>query len=152
MSANNARVQSIIENTIFSAVKELTSKETGTILNDLYIQADAESGELQIFDEAEVLLEKVVIFDWVNSHEEGFSKKTGSMLKAVLVALTAKNLFNHPHFLKPFSVSLVDEDFRVIEELLFIDDDTFRLDDPLLKDLDIDLDNFLEDLLSDLPK
>lgn len=30
----------------------------------------------------------------------------------------------------------------MIEELLFIDDDVLRLDDPLLKDLDADLDDF----------
>jgi len=152
MSANSAKVQSIIENTITSAVRGLTKNESGTILNDLYVLTDAESGELQIFDEEENLLEKIVIFDWMNSQEESFNKKAGNTLKASLSALTAKNLFNHPRFLKPFSVSLVDEDFSVIEELLFIDDDTFRLDDPLLKDLDTDLDNFLKDLLSDLPK
>ena len=47
--------------------------------------------------------------------------------------------------MKPLSVSLTDEDFVVIEELLFIDDDVLRLDDPLLKDLDADLDDFLSE-------
>ena len=36
------------------------------------------------------------------------------------------------------------------EELLFIDDDVLRLDDPLLKDLDADLDDFLANLLADV--
>ncbi|GHT35481.1 hypothetical protein AGMMS49574_24950 [Bacteroidia bacterium] len=152
MSANSAKVQSIIENTFTSAIKGLTNNEVGSVVSDLYVQADAESGELQIFDEDENLLSKVVIFDWVNSEEESFDKKVSTTLKSVLTLLTAKEVFAHSRFLKPFSVSLVDEDFVVIEELLFIDDDTFRLDDPLLKDLDEDLDNFLEELLSDLPK
>ena len=52
--------------------------------------------------------------------------------------------------MKPFSISLTDEDFVVIEELLFIDDDMLLLDDPLLKDLDADLDNFLAKLLADV--
>ena len=38
----------------------------------------------------------------------------------------------------------------MIEELLFIDDDMLLLDDPLLKDLDTDLDNFLANLLADV--
>jgi CRISPR/Cas system-associated protein Cas7 (RAMP superfamily) len=152
MSANSAKVQSIIENTFTSAIKRLTNNEAGSVVSDLYVQADAESGELQIFDEDENLLGKVVIFDWVNSEEESFDKKASATLKSVLTLLTAKEAFAHSRFLKPFSVSLVDEDFVVIEELLFIDDNTFRLDDPLLKDLDEDLDNFLEGLLSDLPK
>ena len=52
--------------------------------------------------------------------------------------------------MKPFSVSLTDEDFVVIEELLFLDDEVLRADDPLLKDLDADLDDFLTKLLSDV--
>ena len=58
--------------------------------------------------------------------------------------------YDVPRFMKPLSVSLTDEDFVVIEELLFIDDDMLRLDDPLLKDLDADLDDFLANLLADV--
>lgn len=71
-------------------------------------------------------------------------------MKAVLTILSTKNIFDVPRFMKPLSVSLTDEDFVVIEELLFIDDDMLRLDDPLLKDLDADLDDFLANLLADV--
>lgn len=154
MTANNAKVQSVIENTFTSAIKGLTSNESGNLISDLYVHADSESGELQIFDEEEQLLDKVVIFDWMNSKEDEavFNKKVGSLVKAVLTILSTKNIFDNSLFIKPFSVSLVDEDFVVIEELLFLDDDTFRIDDPLLKDLDAELDDFLNDLLSDMPK
>lgn len=150
MTANNAKIQSVIENTFISAIKEFTNNESGNVISDLYAHADPESGELQIFDEDECLLDKVVIFDWMNNDEAGFNKKVCSVVKAVLTVLATKNVFDHHRFLKPFSVSLVDEDFAVIEELLFIDDDTFRVDDPLLKDLDKDLDTFLKNLLSDI--
>lgn len=108
------------------------------------MQADAESGELQIYDDEEHLIEKIVIFDWVNSNEEenAFNKRVAASVKAVLTILSTKNIFDVPRFMKPLSVSLTDEDFVVIEELLFIDDDMLRLDDPLLKDLDADLDDF----------
>ncbi len=153
MSANNAKVQSVIENTFTSAIKKLTKRESEDLISDLYVQADGESGELQIFDEDENLLEKVVIFDWINkNNDEHFTKNVIALLKAVLTGLTTKNIFENPCFLKPLSVNLVDEDFVIIEELLFIGDDTFRLDDPLLKDLDEELDEFINDLLSDMPK
>ena len=71
-------------------------------------------------------------------------------MKAVLTILSTKNIFDTPRFMKPLSVSLTDEDFVVIEELLFIDDDMLRLDDLLLKDLDADLDDFLANLLADV--
>lgn len=114
--------------------------------------ADAESGELQIYDDEEHLIEKIVIFDWVNSNEEenAFNKRVAASVKAVLTILSTKNIFDVPRFMKPLSVSLTDEDFVVIEELLFIDDDMLRLDDPLLKDLDADLDDFLANLLADV--
>lgn len=152
MSANNAKVQSIIEAAFTSAIGKLTHDENGNYLSDLYVQVDKENGELQIFDEEEKLIEKNVIFDWVNSKEEenSFNKRVAASLKAVLTILSTKNVFDHPRFLKPFSVSLTDEDFVVIEELLFLDDDLFRLDDPLLKDMDKDLKDFLDKLLPDM--
>lgn len=153
MSTNNTKVQSVIENTFSTVIKALATKDASALISDLYVQADAESGELQIFGEEENLLEKLVIFDWVNSKGETFEKKITPVLKSALTSLNAKKLFNHSCFLRPFSVSLIDEGFSVMEELLFIDDDTFRWDDPLLKDLDAELDIFLKDLLSDnLPK
>lgn len=153
MTANSAKVQSVIENMLTSAIREFTNNESENLVSDLYIHADSESGELQLLDEDENLLDKVVIFDWVNSKdEEGFTERACPVIQAALTSLATKNTFDHPRFMKPFSVTLVDDDFTVIEELLFIDDDTFRVDDPLLKDLDKDLDNFLKDLLSDMPK
>ncbi|MDR2389131.1 MAG: hypothetical protein LBD89_05020 [Tannerellaceae bacterium] len=152
MSANNAKVQSVIESTLTSVIKKLAANESDNFISDLYVQADAETGEFHIFGEEENLLGKVIIFDWVNSEEATFGKKVSLVVKAALTSLTAKNQLNHSCFLRPFSVSLVDESFTVVEELLFIDDDIYRADDPLLKDLDIELDNFLKNLLSDLPK
>ena len=148
MNANMAKVQSLIENAFTSAVEKLAKDESGNFISDLYVQADAESGELQIYDDEEHLIEKIVIFDWVNSNEE--EKRVAASVKAVLTILSTKNIFDVPRFMKPLSVSLTDEDFVVIEELLFIDDDMLRLDDPLLKDLDADLDDFLANLLADV--
>lgn len=152
MNANIAKVQSLIENVFTSAIEKLTKDESGNYISDLYVQVDAESGELQIYDDEEKMIDKVVIFDWVNSNEreDTFNKQVAAPIKAVLTILSTKNTFDAPRFMKPLSVSLTDEDFVVIEELLFIDDDMLRLDDPLLKDLDADLDDFLANLLADV--
>ena len=47
MNANMAKVQSLIENAFTSAVEKLAKDESGNFISDLYVQADAESGELQ---------------------------------------------------------------------------------------------------------
>ena len=152
MSANNAKIQSVLETTFTSAIGKLTADDSNSYHSDLYVQADPESGELQIYDEEERLLDKTIVFDWVDCpcDEDKFNKQVANTLKSVLTLLVAKNIFDSPHITKPFSVSLTDEDFVVIEELLFLDDEVLRADDLLLKDLDADLDDFLAKLLSDV--
>ncbi|MCC8095577.1 MAG: hypothetical protein LIP05_09550 [Tannerellaceae bacterium] len=58
MSASNVKVQTILEKTFVSAINQLTSSESPDLISDLYVQVDAETGELTIFDDAENLLEK----------------------------------------------------------------------------------------------
>ena len=54
MSANNAKVQAVIETTFNSAINKLAANEAGNCYSDLYVQVDAESGELLIYDEKNV--------------------------------------------------------------------------------------------------
>lgn len=152
MSENKSTIQSVLESFFVAALDKFAKNPEGKFASDLFVQVDSESGEVQLYDDEEHLIEKTVIFDWVNSpeDEDSFVKKVAPVLRAVLSILATKELFEASCFVKPFSVNLTDEDFVVIEELLFIDDDTLRLDDPLLKDLDADLDNFLAKLLSDV--
>ncbi len=152
MSANNAKVQSVIESVFQSVVVKLSDNASTILVSDLFIQVDQETGEVQIFDDAENLLDKVVIFDWINKNEEEstFIIRITTTLKSVLSLLSVKGVFENKNISIPFAVSLTDEDFSVIEELLFIDEDITRVDDPLLQNLDEDLDLFLAKLLSDL--
>lgn len=152
MAENTMKVHSLIEKAFTAAVDKLNRDPEGNYISDLYVQVDKDNGELQIYDDEERLIEKVTIFDWANSDldEEAFMKQAIATLKAVLTILSTKKAFECPRLLRPLSVSLTNESFIVIEELIFIDDDMLRLDDPLLKDLDEDLDKFLADLLSDV--
>ena len=152
MSTNNSKVQTVIEAAFQTAIDRLAADTAGNLLSDLYVQVDQETGELQIYDEEEHVIEKTIIYDWVNSQEaeEQFVKRVVGILKNVLATFATKNSFDAPRFLKPFSVSLTDEDFVVVEELMFLDDDLLRLDDPLLQNLDKDLDDFLAKLLPDI--
>lgn len=152
MSTSTTKIQSVIESAFVSAIDRLATDGSGNLVSDLYLQVDFETGELQIYDDAENLLGKVVIFDWVNRRDnsEKLFKQVSQTLRNVLNLLSTKGAFDESRFMRPFSVSLTDDAFSVTEELLFLDDELFRLDDPLLKDLDADLDNFLTQLLSDM--
>lgn len=152
MGTSTAQIQSILETLFMTAIDKMINNANGNYISDIYVQADQETGELQIYDEEENLVDKTVIFDWVNNSEEEevFERRVSDVVRSVLTGLVSKNVFDNPRFIKPLSVSLTDEDFVVIEELLFLDDENLRLDDPLLKDLDTDLDEFLSKLLSDV--
>lgn len=152
MNANIEKVQTLIEKAFVESIEKLSATEGVGLVSDFYVQVDAESGEMQIYDDAEQLVNKVVIFDWVDvpEREENFNKMVAAPIKAALNALATKKGFDAACLLKPFSVSLTDESFVVLEELLFIDDDMMLLDDPLLKDLDADLDVFLAELFADV--
>ena len=141
-----------LETLFMTAIDKMIKSVNGNYISDIYVQADQETGELQIYDEEEALVDKTVIFDWVNNTEEEdvFARRVSDVVRSVLTGLVSKNVFDNPRFIKPLSVSLTDESFVVIEELLFLDDENLRLDDPLLKDLDADLDEFLSKLLSDV--
>lgn len=152
MVTSAAQIQSILETLFMTAIDKMIKSVNGNYISDIYVQADQETGELQIYDEEEALVDKTVIFDWVNNteEEEVFARRVSDVVRSVLTGLVSKNVFGNPRFIKPLSVSLTDESFVVIEELLFLDDENLRLDDPLLKDLDADLDEFLSKLLSDV--
>lgn len=152
MVTSAAQIQSILETLFMTAIDKMIKSVNGNYISDIYVQADHETGELQIYDEEEALVDKTVIFDWVNNTEEEdvFARRVSDVVRSVLTGLVSKNVFDNPRFIKPLSVSLTDESFVVIEELLFLDDENLRLDDPLLKDLDADLDEFLSKLLSDV--
>ena len=45
MSANNAKVQAVIETTFNSAINKLAANEAGNCYSDLYVQVDADSVE-----------------------------------------------------------------------------------------------------------
>jgi hypothetical protein len=62
--------------------------------------------------------------------------------KAALTSLANKGVFDRDYFMKPLSVTLTDDDFVEIEELLFVDDDMLRADDPLLKIWTLNWTNF----------
>ncbi|OAV64056.1 hypothetical protein Barb6_03407 [Bacteroidales bacterium Barb6] len=149
----NSKVLSLIENAVVSAVDRLVKDNFGKSVNDLNLQVNPENGEFQIYDDSENRLGKIVIFDWISKdeNEDEFNEQVAATLKGIVTNLSAKGVFNKSCFVKPLSIYLTDDDFVIIEELLFLgDDEVVRVDDPLLKDLSADLGDFLKKLLSDM--
>ena len=128
--------QAIIESAIQKAINKYTCGCEQTIVTDIHIQPNQNSGELFIYDDEDEELSSVTIDEWTAYEGDDFyedAEENGSFDKLTI--------------LKPYSFVLVDEDKETISELLLVDDDTLLVNDELLKGLDKELDDFLKDLL-----
>jgi len=136
----NKVLASILEIAIKESLTDYESRENGNSLEDLYLYHDSEDNSLVVYDDRDQELNKVQlpddgIFDLANT------------LRHILNHAAKEQLFDREYIIKPFTVSLVDKDFVVLEELLFLDDDTIKINDTLWSNIEKDLDIFLEDLL-----
>jgi hypothetical protein len=131
----------VIETVIRESLKNYESSNDGNSLSDLYLYYYNDSDEIKVsvYDDMENLLNEVQL-----QKEEPLNAYT---LRFVLQKLEQEQFFDKEYIMKPFTVSLVDENLVVIEELIYIDDDTLKLDNDLLANLDKELDDFLKTLM-----
>lgn len=139
--------QSIIESAIQKAVSKYICGCEQTIVTDIHIQPNQNSGELLIFNDDDEELSIVTIEEWASYESDDFNENAERMLRSILSRMKEAGSFNKLTILSPYSFVLVDEDRETIAELLLVDDDTLLVDDQLLKGLDQELDDFLKELL-----
>ena len=130
----------ILEIAIRESLINYESKEDHNSLSDLYLYHDVDDNSLTIYDDADQELNKIQLPD------DGLFDLAHT-LRHVLQHAAKERFFDREYIIKPFTVSLVDKDFVVLEELFFLDDDTIKINDSLWTNIEKDLDKFLEDLL-----
>ena len=131
-----------------TALCRYTSEGDETVVTDIHLQPNSESGELIIFDDDDQELSRTIINEWVEYESDDFYTVVEPILRAEGEALKESGKLEKLCLMKPYSFVLVDEDKETVAELLLVDeDDTLLLNDELLKGLDEELDAFLKDLL-----
>lgn len=120
-------------------------------INDLFIQVDGATGQVRFYDDTDTEISHFSIFAWqgggsIDAPEAGVIET----LRESITRLEQKGYWDKPLFSRPFAIELVGADFHRVEELLFLDEDLIKLDEPLLEGLSEDLDQFLSDLLADI--
>ena len=131
-----------------TALCRYTSEGDETVVTDIHLQPNSESGELIIFDDDDQELSRTIINEWVEYESDAFYTVVEPILRAEVEALKESGKLEKLCLMKPYSFVLVDEDKETVAELLLVDeDDTLLLNDELLKGLDEELDAFLKDLL-----
>lgn len=131
-----------------TALCRYASEGDETVVTDIHLQPNSESGELIIFDDDDQELSRTIINEWVEYESDDFYTVVEPILRAEVEALKESGKLEKLCLIKPYSFVLVDEDKETVAELLLVDeDDTLLLNDELLKGLDEELDAFLKDLL-----
>lgn len=131
-----------------TALCRYTSEGDETVVTDIHLQPNSESGELIIFDDDDQELSRTIINEWVEYESDDFYTVVEPILRVEVEALKESGKLEKLCLMKPYSFVLVDEDKETVAELLLVDeDDTLLLNDELLKGLDEELDAFLKDLL-----
>ena len=148
----NPKIQGIIESIFLSAIDRVTKDGSIQTISRLYVQLDADAGEIQIFDEPDHLLKKKVIFDWADPRNKGavFLQRKLAMIRSAIARVAAKGVFNHPKCSKPFFISLVDDEFKESEVLFGQKELSEKEEGRLMRGLEKELDDFYRKLFPDM--
>lgn len=136
-----------VERTISKIIDKFPTNVEPTILTDIHLRANQETGELVAFDDDDKEITRTVIEQWINNQDENFYEKSTGVIRKCIDR--KKKQIEKLSILKPYSFVLEDEEKENVAELFVVDDDTVIIDPELMKDLDKDLDDFLEKLLKE---
>ena len=129
----------LLEDTLKKAIGKYTCGCEQTIVTDIHLQPNQNSGELSIFDDEDEELANTSIEEWMTYEGDDFYENVERILSSLLCNMKNEGKFDKLTILKPFSF--------VLAELLLMDGDTLLVNEELLKGLDEELDSFLKELL-----
>ena len=144
MKANEQTLQQA-ERAIRKTIEKFPPSEEATLLTDIHLRVSQDTGELMSFDDDDNEITRCVVEQWIDNKDDNFYKEVASTLRSVLADM--KDAIEQASILKPYSYVLEDDEKETIEDLYLVDDDIVIIDTELMKDLDKDLNDFLEKLL-----
>ena len=144
MKANEQTAQQV-ERAIKKIAQKFPLSNDSSILTDIHLRVSQDSGELLAFDDDENEITRCVVAQWIDNKDADFYEHVTVILRSILKRL--HDVIDNMGILKPFNFVLEDDDKENIAELYVADDDTMIIGDDLMKDLNKDLDAFLDCLL-----
>ena len=146
MKATEQTLQQV-ERALRKVAEKFPSTEEATLLTDIHIRVNQDTGELMVYDDDDTELTRCVVEQWIDNKEDSFYEDVTNTLRLLLNA--HKQQAEQMSILKPYSFVLEDDDRENIAELYLVDDDTVIIDEELMAGLDKDLNEFLSNLLKD---
>lgn len=127
--------------------QKFPSADEPMLLTDIHIRVSQENGDMTAFDDDDNEITRCVIEQWIDNSEEGFYDEVTRVLRTFFQKNAS--LADSLGIMKPYSFVLETDEKEPFSELYVADNDTVLIGGDLMKGLDKDLDNFLNDLLGD---
>lgn len=134
-----------IERAIKKVADKYPSTVEATLLTDIHLRVNQETGELTAFDDDDNEVTRVVVEQWIANTEDDFYDQATSTIRRCIERLG--DTVEKMSIIKPYSFVLEDEEKENIAELYVVDDDTVIIDPDMMPNLDSELNDFLENLL-----
>lgn len=148
MEAKN-KTQSLIKKTALEATRILAESYQGTVLDNLHITVDKESGEVSFYDLDENCIASIVIDEWMDRPNLPDSVII-QILRSAIKEIDEENGFDPLEIFMPFCINYSDENLNVIDELALVGEDVdLNSDNDLLEKFDREFDEFLNKLLNE---
>ena len=140
-------IQQIFED----AISKISENDQLT-LSDLYVMVNPDEMRVSVYTDDEQLIADGNIDSWAvfKDNPDIFENHMVMSLKAVLNQKEILDPLEKLDLIHPFSVILVDDNFEQQQEIVTIDDNILVLEDDFIKNIDKELDSFLDNLLKDL--
>ena len=136
-----------VERTISKVIDKFPTNVEASILTDIHLRANQETGELVAFDDDDKEITRTVIEQWMGNQDESFYEDITGVIRKSIDRKKAE--VEKMSILKPYSFVLEDDEKENVAELYVVDDDTVIIDPELMAGLDEDLNNFLENLMKE---
>jgi hypothetical protein len=136
-----------IDRAIRKVSEKFPATEEAELMTDIHIRVAQETGELTVFNDNDEEITRCIVEQWINNGDDDFYEAIAPVLRKSIEK--NKKLVEGMSILKPFSLVLENDDKESVAELYLVDDEMIIIDPDLMKDLDEDLNSFLENLLKD---
>ena len=152
MKEKSRRVRFALETKLTDIIKILEKEYSSITISDLYIQLNRPQKTLSIYNEEKKFLKDIYLEELLESAEniEFFYENASRLIKEAAINCRNKRLFDLENFSPPLSLIIIDEEGNKLLNFILLNTDRIYVEEKLLKDLDKDLDTFINNLLSDL--
>ena len=147
MKAVNKSLEPVLRSAVVKSLKNYELANNDNFLGDLYIYYDAGNQTLTFFDSVEKELFLLILNEAPVVWGLDILQEIKDTAKYILKGLKDEHVFDKKFISKPFTISLVDNDFVVEEELFFLDDPAVKSGGDLWSGMNRELDEFLKNLM-----